>query len=660
MAIGTTRILLLLILVLLPGAARADFQGLLLLGDLRQALVLDTLYSGQTSSPKGGSSTSSSQYRFNETYTAGIEYSILHPYVMTGHVKGSFGLDQEKFSGSINSGSSAGSQYFYDVDGLFLKRTPTPLDFTARSETRHIQRPFTQGYDVTSDSYSLGASFKHRFLGLRADYQQTNSETKGTTSDARTTNNLFTLKAENLYKNSTTEMILNRVSSGLDPLSANATAVPDDVSYTVSAKNLLVSNNNDKALSSNVIYREEKQSSIIKTFSLGESFSWQLGKALALGTNYETSSIATQALGGGPISETTQQTASVSLTHNLYKSLSTRLKVQGRLTDRPTGKETEYSGNANFYYTKKLSGADMLTLNYAQEYSVVDRKLSSGILTSENELMTSLSAGPNLLQQPNVISASIVVRDQANPLIVYVLDTDYRITHNGAFTGLDTFGSPRIIDGQRLLITYQYQVDENVSYRRSSVGGGGAMTFQNGVYQVYANVSQSTQETTGGQGVLRPNSSLDFSVGASRDKNGKYANIVYVNSNSEQIKNQYVEGTFRITRNFEDSSINAQARDRETWNGATTFNTTSYSENQLSLSADYAKNVFENGVMSVKAFYFRASSEARNRNDAGVELGYRWGLGKLVLETSARLQYRDSNGDTALDDLVSVRVTRTF
>src|SRR5512133_501264 len=191
MAFGKTTILLCLLLVVPADNALAKFKGLLLLGDLRQSIVLDYDYRGQELMPNKVNSSSSSQNRFSETYNAGIEYSILHPYVLNGNIKAGFGLDQQIYSSPSTIASSAVNKYSYDIDGMIFKISPTPGNFSIRSETLHIPVPFTPGYDVTTDSYALGASFKHKIIGLRIDYQNTTSETNGTTSDSRQTLSLL-------------------------------------------------------------------------------------------------------------------------------------------------------------------------------------------------------------------------------------------------------------------------------------------------------------------------------------------------------------------------------------------------------------------------------------------------------------------------------------
>lgn len=658
---GKTFIHLCLLLVLPTGTALAEFKGLLLPGDLRQSIVLDYGYSGQELMPKRANSSHSSQNRFSETYNAGMEYSILHPYVLNGHFKVGLGLDQEIYSSPTSSFTGTGNKYSYDLDGTIFKISPTPGNFSVRSETLHIAAPFTPGYDVTTDSFAVGASFRHKILGLRIDYQNTTSETSGTTRDSRQEISLLTMKADNVYKNSTTEVQINHLASSLEPLSSVDTGVTKNDSYTIIGKNTLISSQKDKALSSSMTYREEKQTATTKTFTLGESFSWQLGKALNLGVSYENGSVSTAAISDGTASETTQQIGTVSLTHLLYKSLSSRLKLLGRRNDRDVGRETEYAGSAYFFYTKKLSVADSLTLNYSQEYSVIDRNLTSGGLTAIDEPLTAQINGNNLLQQPNVVSSSIIVRDQATPLIRYD-ERDYRIIKNGPFTGFDfsVIGS-RITEGKRLLVTYQYNVDASVNYRRSAHGGGGAITFHEGTYQLYTNLSQSSQETTSGQaGILRPGRSLDFLLGATWNKNETYSNILYVFSDSDQIKNQYIEATLRHTRYFDGSSINTQAKDRQTWYGVTSYNATAHTENQLSLSVDYARNVFSNAVLTLRGIYFRIADTNRTRNDVMLESIYRWGMGNLFLEASGKVHFLDNEGNKALDNQIHLRLTRTF
>jgi hypothetical protein len=242
------------------------------------------------------------------------------------------------------------------------------------------------------------------------------------------------------------------------------------------------------------------------------------------------------------------------------------------------------------------------------------------------------------------------------------VNIDYRINHVGPFTGFDfsVIGS-RITDGQKLLVTYQYNVDASVNYSRSAHGGGGTITFFDGTYQVYANISQATQETASGQtAILLPSSSMDYSIGSTRNKNGTYTNLVYMKSDSDQVKTQYIEGTFSISRYFEESSVNAQAKDRQTWYGVTSYNSSAHTENQLSLSADYSRNVFSNGVLTLRTMYFRFVSAKREQNDVVLESMYRWGVGKFFLEANGKVQFRSSDGDKALDNQIHLRVTRSF
>jgi hypothetical protein len=326
------------------------------------------------------------------------------------------------------------------------------------------------------------------------------------------------------------------------------------------------------------------------------------------------------------------------------------------------GRETEYTGSASFNYTKKRAPADSLTLNYSEEYSVTDRNLTSGVMTVLDEPLTAQLTGNNLLQQPNVIAASIIVRDQVNPLVVYVLNVDYQLIQIGAFTGFDfsIIGS-NITNGQPLLVSYQRAVDEDVKYRRSTHSGGGAITFDEGVYQLYANITQSSQEVISGQAdLMRTDSSLYYLLGATRNKNGTYANIVYVCTDSDQVNNQYVEGTYRVTRYFDMSTFNAQVRDRYTRYGATDYNSREYTDNQFTLSGDYSTNVFSNGLLTLRAIYYRYDNEDRERNDLAFESSYRWAFGKFYLEAVGRVHYRDTNGDEAMDDRLYLRVTRTF
>lgn len=665
MTFGKRLVLLSLLLLLPAGNSLAEFKGLLLLSDFSQSLVLDYGFSGQQSMPKESESSSSLSNYFTESYNVGVEYSILHPNIVNGHLKVGLGLDQQLFSSASSSSSSSGSRYSYDLDGKIFKISPTPATFSARSETSHIQNPFSSGYDVTTDSYSVGAAFKHKILRLSLGYNGSTTETSGTKTDTRLNSDQFTLRVNNDYKNSKTDVMLFHSRLSLEPLSSVGTvATTHDVSYSIIGSNLLTLSRSGDSLTSIVKYEEKKNmtDTIMKIFSFGESFTWQLGKALSFGAGYENGISSTSGSSAIEATEERQQSGTVSLTHRLYKSLSTMLKLQGNQSDGNVGSTRGYFGLASLSYTKKMFKADTLNLNYSQGYSVTERRLTFGALTALNEPLTAQLTGTSQLQQPYVVSTSIVVHDLANPLIRYDENRDYRLIEIGAYTGFDfsIIGS-RITDGQKLQVTYQYNVDANVNLQSSTHSGSALITFQEGTYSIGANVSQITQKNDTGQAnVAEYSNSLSYTLGVTRNKNGKYVNIVYGKSDSEQLKNEYIEGTFRITRNFMESTVNAQIKDRQTWFGSTSFNATTSSQNSLSLNIDYNKNIFTNANYYLRASYYRFAEAKRERNDIALESGYKWGVGKLLVEATGKVQYRNTDGDNSLDEQLNIRVTRMF
>ncbi|MDD2852690.1 MAG: hypothetical protein PHY09_12440 [Desulfuromonadaceae bacterium] len=661
MANGNIRtITCLLFLLLLPCTALAEFKGLLLLKDFSQFVVLDYGLSGQQAMPKGGGTTSSLSNNFAESYNAGVEYSILDQYIVNGHLKGALGLDQQLYSGS-SSASSSGSRYSYDLDGMIFKISPTPANFSARSETSHLQNPFSKGYDVTTDSYTVGASFKHRMLGLRVGYSSTTSETSGTTTDTRMKSDQFMLRANNYYRNSKTDLQMFHSTFSMKPLSSSGTDKPNDISYSIIGNNVLLLPQSDSSFTTLVKYNERLNTSLTKNFSIGESFAWQLGKALTLGVGYENDFSSTLPVAGTETTEERSQGGTVSLSHQLYKSLSTHVKLQKNESTGDAGSTRLYGGSAGVSYNKKIFTADRLMLNYSQGFTVLERHLVSGVVTVLDEPLTVQMTATSQLQQPYVIPSSIIVSDQANPLDQYFEHTDYELVQNGAFTGFDFSMSPRLKEGQVLLIIYQYTVDANVNIRSDSQIGSAFITFQEKTYSVNGSFARTAQKNETGQDAITETSdSMSYTLGVTRNKDGKFTNIVYGNTNSEQLKSQYLEGTFRITRNFAEGSANAQIKDRHTWSASTSNNSSAKSQNNFSLNVGYNRYIFTNASLNSQAAYYRFAEANRQRNDVSFESGFRWSEGKLLVEAMGKVQYRNTNGGDASDEQLNLRITRYF
>ena len=668
MVSAKTPILVCLLLLLLPcSATAAGYKGFLLLKDFSQFFVVDYGFNGQQSMPKQGGNNYSLNNNFAESYNAGIEYSLLSDYIVNGHLKISLGMDQQMYSGSSSyasssAGSGSGSRYSYDLDGLIFKLSPTPAYFSARSETQHLQNPFSKGYDVTTDVYSVGASFKHRILALNIGYSNSTEETSGTSSDTRTQSEQLVLRARNNVKNSKTDVQFFHSSFTMQPLSYNGTVRSSDTSYSVIGNNYLMLTQSGSSLDSTIRYREETSGRVTKDFSIGEGLSLQLGKALTLGIGYEYATNSTSAATDINSSDDKLQGGSVSLSHRLYNSLVTQLKVQGSKSDGSAGTTDLYGGSAGFTYTKKLYEADRLNINYSRGFSVMDRNLTTGVLTAFNEPLTAQLTATSQLQQPYVVEATVIVNDLANPLLRYTENSDYRLVKVGAYTGFDfaIIGS-RIADGQKLQVTYSYRVDANENLRTSNHVGSAMITFQEGTYGFNGNFTLSNQTDESGSSALSDSRrSLSYTIGATRNKNNTFANIVYGKNESEELKNMYVEGTYRVTRNFEEATVNAQISDRNTWTEATTYNRTATSQNSFMLNADYSRNIFANALLNVRASYYRFSETGRERDDIAVESSFRWGEGKLLVEATGKVQYRYTDGDNALDEQLNLRITRYF
>jgi len=656
-----TPILVCLLLVLAPCSAKAEYKGLLLLKDFSQFLAVDYGFSGQQSMPKTGRNASSLNNSFAESYNAELEYSLLSDYIFNGHLKVALGTDQQMTSGSS---SGSGNRYSYDVDGQIFKLSPTPAYFSTRSETHHLQNPFSKGHDVTTDGYSVGASFKHKIIRLSIGYSNSTEETSGTKNDTRTQSEQLMLRASNNAKNSKSDLKLFHSAFSMQPLSYNGTARSSDDSYGIIGSNALTLGQSGISLNTTVNYRERINTTLTKEISLGEGFSWQLGKALTLGIGYENSTSSTSTLSKAEATAERQQGGSVSLSHRLYDSLATQLQIQGSTSDGSAGRNKLYGGSAGFAYTKKLFDADRLNLNYSHGFSVVERHLTTGMLTVLNEPLTvQLTATtPSQLQQPYVVESTVIVNDLANPLLRYDQNSDYRLIKIGAYTGFDfaIIGS-RITDGQKLQVTYSYKVDANENLRTSTDAGSALITFLDRVYSINANFAMTTQMNASGQtAVSNSNSSLSYTLGVTRNKNGTVATVVYGKNESEQLKSQYVEGTFRVARKFEEGSANAQISDRHTWTGATSYNTKATSQNSLTLNVDYSRNIFTKALLTVRASYHRSSEADRERDDIALESGFRWSEGKLLVEANGKVQYRYTDGDHALDEQLTLRLTRYF
>lgn len=657
------------LLALIFGAALrpavAAQKGLILLGGLGHSVDL-TYQFGRQDVSDGERDASSSQNQFQETYNLDTGFAIYNERLFKARISARARATQHYLSNSVGSSTSSNDLgLMYSIYGTLLERGYTPVKINASSEQIRIQNSFSPGYYLYSDSYGVGAAVRNKTLPISIDFTRYTSETSGLVDDRTQTNYQISLLGAHLVPAiSQTDFSFFRTDSKSEAVDGGGPA-DSQRSFQVSLRNLLTSRDSKYALTSALTARQEVDRSESTNFTWQEGFSWRLGKALNMGAGYGTdiSSQDNELTGGS--SSRRSHSANFSLMHQLFLNLTTRFELNGRWAELPNGTEDQVSGNLSINYSRTLPRDGRISLSYGHLRSVIDRELTSGVAQAIDEPLTAQLAEVNLLREANVIEESIVVRD-ANPLIrftPYVEGIDYTIDRTRLpFVGLSFINLPnsQITEGKNLLITYNYQVNPSIKYLTTAHSVTSTLLW-GGRHRLYASYDQSGQERLSGRtDLLELNDSMSVKAG--------FASEIY--RVSYGVENTYVDSTLDKHNSFESYArtslrlrqgrLMGQVRNRYSYYAVTPSNPESRADNTFSITGNYTRPLFRNGVAVVNAGFTDTRGGAHARDDAELGLDYQWSYSKLSFKGLYKMFWRNLSGVVSLENYLSLEIRRYF
>ncbi|MFQ5524481.1 MAG: hypothetical protein ACE5F5_13070, partial [Acidimicrobiia bacterium] len=167
---------------------------------------------------------------------------------------------------------------------------------------------------------------------------------------------------------------------------------------------------------------------------------------------------------------TTTHIGTILLQHEFYKNLTTRLETDGRVQDIVSGERTSYGTEAELSYRRSLPWQGGVFGRAGARYQVNDNRFETSHLDVIDEPHTAPgqfggSAG-FVLANPFVVTSTIVVVDRrGGGSLPTTLGVDYVLVQEGDFTRIVPLaGSPVILAGDPLVVSYAFDVDPNQKF----------------------------------------------------------------------------------------------------------------------------------------------------------------------------------------------------
>ncbi len=164
--------------------------------------------------------------------------------------------------------------------------------------------------------------------------------------------------------------------------------------------------------------------------------------------------------------------------HQLFESLTSYATLSGTYQSMNTGKEKSYAFTRGLNYNKKLPFKSKIQITYKKADGKTDRQMKNVVIRKVGEKHLILNDAPIFLDEPNVLTNTIVVYNQEGDIFYEEGENkDYVIETIGDMTQIIRTPLSRIRLDQVILVDYDYRALPSILYSTRSNSFGASFTF---------------------------------------------------------------------------------------------------------------------------------------------------------------------------------------
>lgn len=639
--------------LLAPRDAMAQVTRILQLRNLRQSV--ETSYQLKASQ---GELASSTENTLQEDYRVGVDYAIYRPRLLHGEVNLDIRADQNLYTGSDRSTKQTnGVGLLYDISGIFLDRFPYPLSFNYSSNITEVPREFASSYRQQTDNLALQLPIASQLMPIVFSYNRNTSQTNGLEIDSTTKSETYTFGGSHHLKNSQTFFTVSGTKTNLgsedgdDQRSSNIDAnLNNTFEFNTADLNRMLYTR------AHVVTQRGLNES--RTTDLNASLNWDLGKALESGADYSFS------LRDEPTQDQTSHNARAWLQHQLFKSLFTRLEVEGTNRTLNGGSEKSGGGGVSFNYRKLLPAQSSLHLNAAKHYMVTSNHLDQGNQGIFGEPQTVGNLYVFTLSQQNIAPDTVVVWNESRT-VRYSKGSDYDVRTSGLDTEIVILvDTTRIKLNDKLSIDYKMLVNSNITYGTTRNTLGADLSLREGKYRMYTNWNDTSQELISGA-ADQVNLTGTRSLRAGFETRMEEASTLlfeYDKLTSSAESSQTFKSAYTSSGSWRQGRYNFSATDRYIMRESKLLNrngNSSDSSNVFSAGGSYSTSLMTIAQMTATANYLNTIGYT-DSNHVMFGLDIRWRLRRLTINAVSQANFRYSSGVWTSDQNLLVRLSRQF
>lgn len=444
------------------------------LGTWEGALEFGFDWERQQTKTDGGTDSKSARNRYDERLTVrNTGAYFLDPRLYSGNFSGTFGLFQEQDRFDHTDSSLSGTLLGYSFDSAILPEKPYSAalftnwnqnilsrEFGGRTEISFENRGGT--FRLREDSFlkDLGFPYLTSLLGARHELTKEETRVLGQTFRRDETRTVVNYEGSKGFE--TSDLSLRYEFTDLadkeHPIS-DFQSHSADLSYSLD-----FGENLNRRWDSRLHYLTRSGLARDTFLSMDEALRIDHYENLFTDYRYLLSRVETD------VEATTTQTGTFRAQHRLYRSLTSAFTAQGTLQDLPNGERTSYAGQFDLDYQRTVPWNGRMFAGTGIRYQVDDNRFtvsSVSVVDESHTAPTPLGGGAGFtLANAFVITSTIVVVDtRGGARLATTRGVDYVTAQEGDSTKIVPLaGSPVILAGDPLAVSYSYEVDPSLKF----------------------------------------------------------------------------------------------------------------------------------------------------------------------------------------------------
>jgi hypothetical protein len=454
------------VIVLSADVGRAEEIKPISFTDFKGEAALEYYHEKETAE-SGTIDSESQETIYTETLTLWTKGYIYHPNLFHFNLGVKLGLDQEKEEKDSFEDNRNSTLLGYNIHLFVEKKRPYGFEFFGLKDQQIVQFDFIPDSIVDVTENALLWHTNNSILPTAVRVSTTTTDQEGLTSREEeerkitiTSSNRIGDFSETLFRYDFRDFKEN----------VGDTKVVD---HDVLVTNTLALADN-KRLTSNFHYVSQKDDASFDQLSASSELDWKHTENLDSFYRIDFVNSNINFPDSGTVS-TLSHSEEAGIHHLLYENLTTIASIHNSSIDSDIFNQQEIGGDLDFTYIRTIPvGSVRANLGFGLDKDTIDS--AGGLVPVINESHIMNAVEPVYLNNVEVDLDSLVVTDSTETFI-YQEGIDYEVLVEGNRTRIIRLLTGEILDGQEVLVDYQYQTEENLDYisRRIRFGAGATL-----------------------------------------------------------------------------------------------------------------------------------------------------------------------------------------